>query len=70
VVLRDFSGVTATERALYIMMKSYEALGLQDQATDAERVFVQNFPNSEYLERGLNKDSSWSDFLKPSSWFN
>lgn len=69
-VLRDFSGVSATERALYIMMKSYEALGLQDQATDAQRVFDQNFPNSVYREQGLKKDSSWLDFLKPASWFN
>lgn len=70
VVLSDFSGVTATERALYIMMKSYEALGLHDQASDAERVFVHNFPDSEYLEKGLAKDSKWYDFVKPSSWFN
>src|SRR5699024_9790908 len=70
VVLRDFSGVSTTERALYIMMKSYEALGLQDQASDAERVFMQNYPNSEYLTNGLNKDGKWYDFVKPSSWFN
>lgn len=70
VVLRDFSGVSATERALYIMMKSYEALGLQDQASDAERVFMQNYPNSEYLVRGLEEESSWTDFFKLSSWLD
>lgn len=70
VVLRDFSGVTATERALYIMMKSYEALGLHDQAGDAQRVFMQNYPNSVYLEKGLADDSKWYDFIRPSTWFN
>ncbi len=70
VVLRDFTGVSATERALYIMMKSYEKLNLHDQASDAERVFMQNYPDSEYLTKGLKGHSSWTDIFKLSSWLN
>jgi outer membrane protein assembly factor BamD len=69
-VLSNFSGVTATERALYIMMMSYEKLGLNDQAQDARRVFMQNYPESVYLEKGLEGDSKWYDFLTPAKWFN
>lgn len=69
-VLSNFSGVTATERALYIMMMSYEKLGLNDQAQDARRVFMHNYPESVYLEKGLEGDSKWYDFLTPAKWFN
>ena len=69
-VLSNFSGVSATERALYIMMMSYEKLGLNDQAQDARRVFMHNYPESVYLEKGLEGDSKWYDFLTPAKWFN
>lgn len=70
-VLRDFSGVQAAERALYIMMMSYEKLGLQDQANDAKRVLDTNFPDSKYYAAGLEKDNgSWWSWMKPASWFN
>ena len=70
-VLREFSGVQASERALYIMMKSYEQLGLQDQASDAKRVLDANFPDSKYYTQGLGKQSgSWWSWMKPSTWLN
>ncbi|MDY0272625.1 MAG: outer membrane protein assembly factor BamD [Advenella sp.] len=69
-VIRDFSGVEAAERALYIMMKSYEKLGLTEQANDAKRVLDHNFPNSKFYAQGLDGDTHWSDMFKPASWFN
>ncbi|WP_038369119.1 outer membrane protein assembly factor BamD [Brackiella oedipodis] len=68
-VIRDFTGVTAAERALYIMMLSYDALHKPEQASDARRVLLQNFPNTEYLEGGLDKDKSWIDHFSPKGWF-
>ncbi len=69
-VLRDFSGVAAAEPALYIMMRSYEELGMNDQASDAKRVLDQNYPNSKYYEQGLDGDGGWLSWLSPARVFN
>ncbi|NEN75452.1 outer membrane protein assembly factor BamD [Pelistega sp. NLN82] len=68
-ILREFSGVQAAERALFIMMKSYEALDMPDQATDAKRILDQNFPDSKYYKYGLEGPRSWTDWFSPRSWF-
>ena len=41
----------ATEEALYIMIKSYEALEMYDLRDDAERIMRINFPHSHFLEK-------------------
>ena len=56
----DFQGVPAAEEALYIVLKSYEALNLADLAADARRVLEKNFPGSEYLTKGFkSKEDPW-----------
>ncbi|WP_334135504.1 outer membrane protein assembly factor BamD [Tepidimonas sp.] len=55
--LQDYRNVPALEEALYLLMKSYEALGMEEQARDARRVLDVNFPNSVFLTRGLQRDS-------------
>lgn len=55
--LTDYPNAPANEEALYILMKSYEALDMQDQARDARRVLLANFPNSALLTHGWRKDS-------------
>jgi outer membrane protein assembly factor BamD len=52
----DFEGVAAAEEALYIMLRSYEALGMSDLATDTRRILEANFPNSTFLQRGLQRE--------------
>ncbi|NOL51636.1 outer membrane protein assembly factor BamD [Pelistega suis] len=69
-VLREFSGVQAAERALFIMMKSYEALNMTEEANDAKRVLDQNFPDSKYYKQGLTAQTSWMDWFSPKGWFN
>jgi len=68
VVLTDFDGVPVAEKALAIMVLSYEKLGLSELAGDARRVLDQNFPDSTYLSRGLEEpsDSAW---WNPINWF-
>jgi outer membrane protein assembly factor BamD len=51
----DFEGAPATEEALYIMVQSYDRLGLETLRDDANRVFVQNFPNSRLPSEGLRR---------------
>ena len=50
-VVRDFQRAPAVEEALFVMVRSYEALHLKDLQSDAERVFALNYPNSRYLQQ-------------------
>jgi outer membrane protein assembly factor BamD len=55
--LVDFQGAPATEEALYIMVLSYDRLGLDTLRDDADRVFKLNFPNSTLPAQGLRRTS-------------
>jgi outer membrane protein assembly factor BamD len=58
--INDFQNVPATEEALYILVLSYDALGMNQLRDDAKRVMEKNYPKSEYLARGFKaKDSPW-----------
>jgi outer membrane protein assembly factor BamD len=58
--IAEYQGVPALEEALYILHKSYEAMDMQDLSADARRVLEQNFPQSEFLSRGLrSKADPW-----------
>jgi outer membrane protein assembly factor BamD len=60
-VITDYQGVPASEAALYIMMMSYEKLGMTDLRNDSERVLLQNFPNTTLISNGFpNKYSAWN----------
>jgi outer membrane protein assembly factor BamD len=50
-VVRDFQRTPAVEEALYLMVRSYEALNFKDLQSDAERVLALNYPNSRYLQQ-------------------
>jgi len=47
--VREYPRTPATEEALYIMIKAYEALEMYDLRDDAERVMRINFPDSYFL---------------------
>jgi outer membrane protein assembly factor BamD len=57
--VRTYPDAPANEEALFIMVKAYDALGLNDLRDDSERVMKKNFPNSEYYKRGLNRTEPW-----------
>lgn len=52
-VVRQYQQVPAVEEALYIMMESYEALGLDHLSDGAKRVLELNFPNSSIMSSGI-----------------
>ena len=66
-VITDFEGVPIAEKALYIMVLSYDKLGLTELRDDAKRVLDQNFPNSKLYEEGLDepRGNAWN----PINWF-
>ncbi|OOG51919.1 outer membrane protein assembly factor BamD [Polaromonas sp. C04] len=57
VALRDYRDVPALEEALYIMVKSYDALGMTQLRDDTKRVMEKSYPKSEYLSRGFKSSS-------------
>lgn len=57
----DYRDVPAIEEALFIIYKSYDALGMTQLRDDAKRVMEKNYPQSEFLLRGskANLDPWW-----------
>jgi outer membrane protein assembly factor BamD len=55
-VIQQYQETPAVEEALYILMKSYEHLGLEELRADAERLMRRNFPQSELYARGVRTD--------------
>jgi len=53
----DYQGVPALEEALYIMVESYDALGMAQLRDDTRRVLEKNFPQTPYLTRGYKSDT-------------
>jgi outer membrane protein assembly factor BamD len=59
-VLQQYPQTPAVEEALYLMLKSYEKLQLEELRADTERVFLKNYPNSQLLTQGVRVDDrSW-----------
>ena len=59
--LADYRDVPALQEALYIMVRSYDALGMGDLRDDTKRVLLTSYPNSEYISNGFrpNSDPWW-----------
>lgn len=53
----DYRDVPALEEAMYIMVKSYEALGMTQLHDDAKRVLESSYPDSAFLRRGFKTDT-------------
>ena len=53
----DYREVPAVEEALYVMMLSYNALGMDQLRDDTRRVMEKTYPKSEYLSRGFKSSS-------------
>jgi len=61
-VVQNYQKTPATEEALLIMVKAYDAMGVTDLRDDAERVMQQNFPNSKYLSGPAYGVTPWWKF--------
>jgi outer membrane protein assembly factor BamD len=62
--LADYQDVPAVEEALFILLRSYEALGLTQLRDDTRRVMEKTYPQSEYLSRGSKsrRENPWWKF--------
>jgi outer membrane protein assembly factor BamD len=59
--ITDYQNVPSSEEALFILVQSYNALGMEQLRDDAKRVMEKNYPKSEYLSQGFKsaKDPWW-----------
>ncbi len=58
--LSDYRDVPAQEEALFLLMRSYDALGMEPLRDDARRVMQASYPKSEYLTQGFKtKSDPW-----------
>lgn len=57
--LKTYPQAPANEEGLLIMVKAYDALGMQDLRNDAERVMLKNFPDSRYLKGSAGRSVPW-----------
>lgn len=60
-VVEEYATTPSVERALAIMMFSYQNMGFTDLAADSKRVLALNFPESPYLTKKLES----VDFTQP-----
>jgi len=57
--IQNYPEAPAIEEALFIMVKAYDLIGMNDLRDDAERVMRKNYPKSEYYVRGLDRPEPW-----------
>ena len=57
--LKNYPEAPATEEALFIMVKGYDQMGMNDLRDDIERVMRKNYPDSVYYTRGLERKEPW-----------
>jgi outer membrane protein assembly factor BamD len=61
--LTDYQNVPALEEALFILVRSYDALSMPQLRDDTRRVMEKTYPKSEYLSRGFkSKQDPWWKF--------
>lgn len=55
--IADYRSVPALEEAMFIVYKSYDALGMAELRDDARKILDKTYPNSEFLARGFKSGS-------------
>ena len=56
--LTSFVDAPALEEALYILVRSYDALGMTQLRDDAQRVMQASYPQSEYMAKGFKRNEA------------
>lgn len=59
IAVREYRETPAVEEALFVMVRSYDALGLTELRDAAESVLKLNYPNSDFFRGGRAKKEPW-----------
>lgn len=60
--VEHYPNAPATEQALAVLVKAYDAMGMNDLRDDSLRVLQKNFPNSKYMAGSFDKSKPWWRF--------
>ena len=63
--VQNYPQAPAIEEAVFIMVKAYDALGMNDLRDAADRVMRKNFPESRYLTGKFKRDVPWWKLWDP-----
>jgi outer membrane protein assembly factor BamD len=63
--VQHYPNAPATEEAVFIMVKAYDALGMSELRDAADRVMRKNFPQSKYLTGKVDKNVPWWKLWDP-----
>jgi outer membrane protein assembly factor BamD len=63
--VQNYAQAPAIEEAVFIMVKAYDALGMNELRDAADRVMRSNFPQSCYLAGKIGRDVSWWKLWDP-----
>lgn len=64
--VQNYPRAPATEEAVFIMVKAYDALGMDELRDAADRVMRKNFPESRYLQvKGFRRAAPWWKLWDP-----
>jgi outer membrane protein assembly factor BamD len=61
--LTNYPQAPALEEALFVLVKAYDAMGMNDLRDDASRVMQKNFPQSRYLSGATGRKQAWWQFF-------
>jgi len=65
ITVQDFRDVPAVEEALFIMVQSYDRLGMTQLRDDTKRVLLATYPNSQFMNPQVETTKkSWWKFWK------
>jgi len=63
--VQNYPQALALEEAVFIMVKAYDSLGMNDLRDAADRVMRKNFPDSRYLTGKATRVASWWKLWDP-----
>ena len=64
--VQNYPSAPAIEEAVFIMVKAYDALGMEELRDASDRVMRKNFPHSRYLQpKGYKRDVPWWKLWDP-----
>ena len=63
--VQNYPQTPAVEEAVFIMVKAYDALGMNDLRDAADRVMRKNFPESRYLTGKVERNVPWWKLWDP-----
>ncbi len=63
--VQNYPQAPAVEEAVFIMVKAYDSLGMNDLRDAADRVMRKNFPESRYLTGKATRSAAWWKLWDP-----